>query len=183
MITLEKQLTCSHHSRKWKPQKNENTYKVCRGCARTYSEPLLPLLLMETKKNDAHFSISLNSVAKQLVWEIIREIQILQREDTFCWVLLNRQTRKLQKRKEKRKEKKKFGAGGRCLPLPARGTNTKKYILNTQITALTFWIISTKKNKNRPLLFRIIIFVVKSWYESAAPPTCHPALHSSRHNQ
>lgn len=48
------------------------------------SVPLLPLLLMETKKNDAYFSISLNSVAKQLVWEIIREIQILQREDTFC---------------------------------------------------------------------------------------------------
>ena len=67
--------------------KNKKTQKIhikFAGGARTYSEPLLPLLLMETKKNDAHFSISLNSVAKQLVWEIIREIQILQREDTFC---------------------------------------------------------------------------------------------------
>lgn len=35
-------------------------------------------------KEEKNLPISFNSVAKQLVWEIIREIQILQREDTFC---------------------------------------------------------------------------------------------------
>jgi hypothetical protein len=36
----------------------------------------------DKEKNDAYFSITLNSVAKQLLWQIIREIQILHSEET-----------------------------------------------------------------------------------------------------
>lgn len=86
---------------------------------------------METKKNDAHFSISLNSVAKQLVWEIIREIQIVQREDTFCefcWIGEQDNSRK------KKKEKKKFGRQEHISPLAVVTKNSpivKKEVNNT----------------------------------------------------
>lgn len=60
---------------------------------------------METKKNDAYFFYNVECVAKQLVWQIIREIQIQQRGgDTFGGVLLNRRVKTREERGKKKFE-------------------------------------------------------------------------------